>query len=109
LEVVVAYLNMSQYSFISCPCAFPFNRAPPHEGVLGEWRYSCTHYLTSALDGGKEPPVPIGYEAGWVPKPVWTRQGRDNSQPLSGLEPPTIQFVAQRYTAELSWPLRSIH
>jgi hypothetical protein len=21
---------------------------------------------------GKEPPVPIGYEAGWDPEPVWT-------------------------------------
>jgi hypothetical protein len=24
-----------------------------HEGVLGEWRYSSTHSLTSALDGGE--------------------------------------------------------
>jgi hypothetical protein len=30
-----------------------FNRAPHHEGVLGEWRYSSTHSLTSALDGGE--------------------------------------------------------
>jgi len=30
-----------------------FNRAPRHEGVLGEWRYSSTHYLTSAVDGGE--------------------------------------------------------
>jgi hypothetical protein len=30
-----------------------FNWAPLHEGVLGEWRYSSTHYLTSALDGGE--------------------------------------------------------
>jgi hypothetical protein len=50
-----------------------FNRAPRHEGVLGEWRYSSTHSLTSALDGGewsasrpgrftpgKEPLLPIG-------------------------------------------------
>jgi hypothetical protein len=29
------------------------NRAPRHEGVLGEWRYSSTHSLTSALDGGE--------------------------------------------------------
>jgi hypothetical protein len=29
------------------------NWAPRHEGVLKEWRYSCTHSLTSALDGGK--------------------------------------------------------
>jgi hypothetical protein len=30
-----------------------FNWAPHHEGVLGEWRYSSTHSLTSALDGGE--------------------------------------------------------
>jgi hypothetical protein len=24
-----------------------------HEGVFGEWRYSSTHSLTSALDGGE--------------------------------------------------------
>jgi hypothetical protein len=28
-----------------------------------------------------------------------------NSQPLPGLEPPIIQPVAQRYTAELPWLL----
>jgi hypothetical protein len=30
-----------------------FNWAPRHEGVLGEWRYSSTHSLPSALDGGE--------------------------------------------------------
>jgi hypothetical protein len=30
-----------------------FKWAPHHEGVLGEWRYSSTHSLTLALDGGK--------------------------------------------------------
>jgi hypothetical protein len=52
------------------PCC---NWAPRHEGVLGEWKYSSTHSLTSALDGGeqsasrtgrfppgKEPLVPTG-------------------------------------------------
>jgi hypothetical protein len=28
-----------------------FNWAPRHGGVLGDWRYSSTHSLTSALDG----------------------------------------------------------
>jgi hypothetical protein len=28
-----------------------FNWAPHHEGILGEWRYSSTHSLTSAVDG----------------------------------------------------------
>jgi hypothetical protein len=30
-----------------------FNWAPRHEDVLGEWRYSSTQSLTSALDGGE--------------------------------------------------------
>jgi hypothetical protein len=30
-----------------------FKWAQLHEGVLGEWRYSSTHSLTSALDGGE--------------------------------------------------------
>jgi hypothetical protein len=30
-----------------------FNWEPRHNGVLGEWRYSFTHSLTSALDGGE--------------------------------------------------------
>jgi hypothetical protein len=30
-----------------------FNWAPRHEGVLEEWRYSSTHSLASALDGGE--------------------------------------------------------
>jgi hypothetical protein len=30
-----------------------FNEAPLHEEGLREWRYSSTHSLTSALDGGE--------------------------------------------------------
>jgi hypothetical protein len=30
-----------------------FNWAPRQENVFGEWRYSSTHSLTSALDGGE--------------------------------------------------------
>jgi hypothetical protein len=65
-----------------------FNWAPLHEDVLGVWRYSSTHSLTLALDGGEwsasrpgrftpreSSPVPIGLEAGWVPEPVWSRSG----------------------------------
>jgi len=32
---------------------FSFNCAARHGSVLGEWRYSATHSLTSALDGGE--------------------------------------------------------
>jgi hypothetical protein len=31
-----------------------------------------------------------------------------NSQPLSGLEPPIMQLVAQRYITELSWLLSNV-
>jgi hypothetical protein len=52
---------------------------PRHEGVLGKWRYSSTHSLTSALDGGEwsasrpgrftsreRAHGTIGKEAGWA-------------------------------------------
>jgi hypothetical protein len=32
---------------------YAINWASRHEGVLGEWRHSSTHSLTSALDGGE--------------------------------------------------------
>jgi hypothetical protein len=32
---------------------FIFNWAPRHEGVLGKWRYSYMHSLTSTLDEGE--------------------------------------------------------
>ena len=55
-----------------------------HEGPKGEYRYSSTLSLTTALDGGRwstprpnsvtpgKDPVPIVQEAGWAPGPVWT-------------------------------------
>jgi hypothetical protein len=39
--------------FKYCYKSLWFNWAPRHEGVLGEWKYSSTHSLTSALDGGE--------------------------------------------------------
>jgi hypothetical protein len=55
-----------------------------HEGPEGEYRYSSTLSLTSALDGGGwssprsgpftpgNDPVPIVQQGGWAPGPVWT-------------------------------------
>jgi len=42
----------SVYVKIKLPLWF-FNRAPRHEDILGEWRYSSTQFLTSALDEGE--------------------------------------------------------
>jgi hypothetical protein len=85
------------------------------EGLLGKWRYSSTHSLTSALDGDEWSASRAGR---FTPRerdpwyPLDTRLGRPQSrsgrggeekisQPLPGLEPPIIQPVAQRYTTEL--------
>jgi hypothetical protein len=35
-------------------------QTPRHEDVLGEWKYSSTHSLTSALDGGEWSPSSPG-------------------------------------------------
>jgi hypothetical protein len=62
--------------------------ATRHGGALVERRYSSDSFTTSTLDGvsdqchapaalyprGKDPLVPIGQEAGWVPEPVWTQR-----------------------------------
>jgi hypothetical protein len=58
-------------------------------------------HAPDALRPRKEPLVPTGYEAWWVPEPVWTRWWGKNSYPLSGLETSIIQPVAQHYTTEL--------
>ena len=41
------------------------------------------------------PPVPIVYETGWAPGPVWT--GAENLPPPLGFDPRTAQPVANRY------------
>jgi len=78
-----------------------------HEGPGREVRYSYTLSLTSALDGGGwatpcpgrftpgKDPVPIVWEAGWTPGPVWT--GAENLAPLPPppFDPRTVQ---SRYT-----------
>jgi hypothetical protein len=40
-------------SYVKVKLSLCFNWGPRHEGELGEWRYSSTHSLTSALDGGE--------------------------------------------------------
>jgi hypothetical protein len=45
--------GVSVYSYYSKgKVVHVLNKAPRHEDVSGEWRYSSMHSLTSALDGG---------------------------------------------------------
>jgi hypothetical protein len=52
-DCVVLTLAWSVHKDKKVNLSLCFNWAPRHEGVLGEWRYSSTHSLTSALDGGE--------------------------------------------------------
>jgi hypothetical protein len=68
-----------------------FHPRTGHEGPEGEERYSCTLSLTSELCGvgvqrhapaalpRERDPVPIVYDAGWAPGPVW--KGAENLAP----------------------------
>ena len=76
-------------------------------GPEGEQRCSFTLYLTLVLGGGgcstprlrRSSPwndlVPILYEAGWTPGPVWTEV--ENLGP-NGFRSQTVQPIASRYT-----------
>jgi hypothetical protein len=91
-----------------------FNKAPRHEDVLGEWRYSPTHSLTSALDGGewsashpgrftaRERAPGSHWIGGWVgPRAVLdavVKRKIPSSCRESNLRIPILQPVAQRYT-----------
>jgi hypothetical protein len=57
-------------------------------------------HAPAALSPGKEPPVPIGYEVGWTPEPVWTTWRSKNSSPHrdSNSDPLVVKAVASRYT-----------
>jgi hypothetical protein len=91
-----------------------FNWAPRHEGVLGEWRYSSTHSLTSALDGGewltsrpgrfthRERATCTHWIRGWVgPRAILdavVKRKVLSPRRVSNPRTPIIQPVAQRYT-----------
>jgi hypothetical protein len=52
----------------------------------------------AALPPGKEPPVPIRYEAGWAAQPVLTLWRKDKSLAKAGNRTPAVQPAASRYT-----------
>jgi hypothetical protein len=97
-----------------------FNWAPRHEGVLGEWMYSSTHSLTSALNGGEwsaSCPGRFNPREGdpgthWIGGWVGPRAGLDAMVKIKIPKPhresnprtPIVQLVAQRYTDWAIWP-----
>jgi hypothetical protein len=89
---------------------------PRHEGVLGEWSYSSTHFwpphymeVSGKLHApgrftsrGKSPWHPLDRRRGGPQSRSGHSAGeKKNPQPLPGLEPPIIQPIAQRYTTDL--------
>jgi hypothetical protein len=97
------------------------NYVPRHEGVLGEWRYSSAHSLTSALDGGEWSASRLGrfiprkrapgthWIGGWVgPRAVLDAVvNRKIPSPSRKSNPrtPIVQPVAQHYT---DWAITAI-
>jgi hypothetical protein len=55
-------------------------------------------HAPAALPPGTELPVPIEYEAGWAPEPVWTRWWREKFPVPAGSQTPIVQPVVSRYT-----------
>jgi hypothetical protein len=90
------------------------NWAPRYGGVLGEWTYSSTHSLTSALDGGewsasrsgrftlRERAPGTHWIGGWVgPRAVLdavVKRKIPSPRRESNPRTPIVQPVAQRYT-----------
>jgi hypothetical protein len=75
------------------------NWAPSHEGVLGRGgiaqrildlgtRWRCQLHSLVALPPGKQPLVPIGWEAWWAPEPVWMRWWREKLPAPHGTRSP---------------------
>jgi hypothetical protein len=94
-----------------------FNWAPRLEGVLGSggiaphildgtrWRCVVSFTTRPLYPHGKRPSYPLDRRLGG-PQGRFGRCGEEiNSHPLPGLEPPIVQPVAHRCTAELSWLL----
>jgi hypothetical protein len=63
-------------------------------GVSGQ-----RHAPAALLPPGKEPPVPIGQEAGWAPEPVWTQRIEEKSFAPAGDRTPVVKPVVRHYTA----------
>jgi hypothetical protein len=59
-------------------------------------------HAPAALPPEKELPVPIGYEAAWVPEPVWNLWCREKCLAPAGKLTPAVQPIAVAIPTELS-------
>jgi len=91
----------------NCLSAVPVHRAQLLRGTQGQYRYSSTISLTSALDGvGGERHDPAALPLGKTRYPLYRRLGGPQARsglirkisPLPGFDPRTVQPVASRYT-----------
>jgi hypothetical protein len=106
--------KFSKVTNVKVKLSLCFNSAPRHDGVLGEWRYSSTHSLTSALDGGEWSASRPGrftsrkrspgtqWIGGWVgPRAILdavVKRKIPSSRRESNSRTPIVQPVAQRCT-----------
>jgi hypothetical protein len=77
---------------------------------MEEWRYSSTNldlgtrwtsgqlHAPTALPPEKEPPIPIGKEAGWTPESVWMLRRREKYLTPAGNRTPAVHPLARIYT-----------
>jgi hypothetical protein len=63
-------------------------------------------HAPATLPPGKEPPVTIGYEAGWAPEPVWTLWRREKSLSLLETEPQFLGRPTSSVVTASTHPLR---
>jgi hypothetical protein len=70
---------------------------------LGTRRWVVS-FMPLILPSGKEPSIPVGWEAGWALEPVWTRWRRSKLPAHTGNRTP----VASRYTEWATSALESI-
>jgi hypothetical protein len=120
--VVVIYFVIDSVRKVKVNLSLCFNWAPRHEGLLGEWRCSSTHSLTSAVDGNEwsaSRPGPFTAReivpgTHWIGGWVGPRAGVDtvvkrkipSSRWESNPRTPIVQPIAQRYT---DWAIMTLN
>jgi hypothetical protein len=55
-------------------------------------------HAPAAVQSGNEPPIPIGYEAGWASESVWMLWSKEESLASAENQTPAVCPVARHYT-----------